>query len=154
MSKLETTEVIPRQIHLKPIGDSSLFLPYVQEEYKNSGCLIISLCYSSGFPGRSDRKESACNAGDPGSIARWERSPGEGNSSPLQCSRLENSMDRGATVHGVAKSRTQLSDFTFIFFCYSSVKFVFNLISVKHASEGNTPVTNRLILREPILISA
>ena len=54
------------------------------------------------FPGGSDGKESACNAGDPGSIS--ERSPGEGNGYSLQYSCLENSMDRGArqaTVHGV-----------------------------------------------------
>ena len=52
-------------------------------------------------------KESACNAGDPSSIPGWGRSPGEGNSNPLQCSCLENPMDRGAwwaTVHGVAES--------------------------------------------------
>ena len=58
---------------------------------------------------------SACNAGDLGSIPGLGRSPGEGNGSPLQYSCLENPMDRGAcwaTVHGVAKSRTQLSDFT------------------------------------------
>ena len=58
------------------------------------------------------------NAGDLGSIARSGRSPGEGNGNPLQYSCLENSMDGGtweATVHGVAKSHTQLSDFTFTF---------------------------------------
>ena len=51
--------------------------------------------------------------GSPDSIPRLERSPGEGNGNPLQYSCLENSMDRGAwwaTVHGVTKSRTQLSD--------------------------------------------
>ena len=61
---------------------------------------------------------SACNAGDPGSIPGLGRSPGEGNGNPLQYSCLENPMDRGAwwaTVHGVAKSRTRLSDFTFAF---------------------------------------
>ena len=50
-------------------------------------------------------KESACNAGDLGSIPESERSPGEGNGHPLQHSSLENPMDRGgwqATVHGVA----------------------------------------------------
>ena len=60
-------------------------------------------------------KASACNAGDLGSIPESERSPGEGNGNPLQYSCLENPMDSGAwqaTVHGVAKSRTQLSDFT------------------------------------------
>ena len=67
-----------------------------------------------GFPGGSDSKESAFNAGDPVSIPGLGRSPGEGNSNPLQYFCLENSMDRGAwraTVHGVAKSQTQLSDF-------------------------------------------
>ena len=47
----------------------------------------------------------------------WEDSPGEGNGNPLQYSCLENPMERGAwqaTVHGVTKSRTRLSDFTFI----------------------------------------
>ena len=71
-----------------------------------------------GFPGSLEVKASACNAGDPGSIPRLGRSPGEGNGNPLQYSCLENPMDGGAwwaTVHGVAKSRTQLSDFTFTF---------------------------------------
>ena len=68
------------------------------------------------FPGGSDSKESACKAGDLGSIPELGRSPGEGNSYPLQYSGLENPMDRGAwraTVHGVAKSRTRLNDFYF-----------------------------------------
>ena len=66
-----------------------------------------------GFPGSSDGKESACNIGDVGSIPRLGRFPGEGNGNPLQYSCLENSMDRGswqATVHGVAKNQTQLSN--------------------------------------------
>ena len=66
-----------------------------------------------GFPGGSDSNESACNAGDVSSIPELGRSPGEGNGNALQYSYLENSMDRGAwqaTVHGVAKSKTQLSD--------------------------------------------
>ena len=62
-----------------------------------------------GFPGGSDGKESACNAGDLGSIPGLGRSPGEGKGYPLQYSGLENSMDR--IVHGVTKSRTRLSDF-------------------------------------------
>ena len=64
-----------------------------------------------GFPGGSDGKESACSAGDTGLIPGLGRSPGEGNGNPLQCSCLENSMNRGdwrATVHGVTKSWTQL----------------------------------------------
>ena len=63
--------------------------------------------------GGSDGKASVCNAGDQGSIPGLGRSPGEGNGSPLQYSRLENPMDRGAgsaTVHVVAKSQVQLSD--------------------------------------------
>ena len=48
------------------------------------------------FPGGSDGKESACNAGDPASIPRSGKSPGEGNGNPLQYSCLENPMDRGA----------------------------------------------------------
>ena len=48
------------------------------------------------FPGGSDDKESACNAGNPGSIPGLERYPGGGNDNPLQYSYLENSMDRGA----------------------------------------------------------
>ena len=71
------------------------------------------MCVS--FPGGSEVKVSASNAGDPGSIPGLGRSPGEGNGNPLQYSCLENPMDGGAwwaTVHGVAKSRTRLSDFT------------------------------------------
>ena len=62
-------------------------------------------------------KVSDCNAGDPGSIPGSGRSPGEGNGSPLQCSCLENPMDRGywqTTVHGVSKSQTQLSNGAYI----------------------------------------
>ena len=69
-----------------------------------------------GFPGGSDGKNSACNAGDLGLIPGLGKSPGEGNGYPLQYSGLENSMDRGAwqaTVHGVAKRWTQLSNFHF-----------------------------------------
>ena len=62
-----------------------------------------------GFPGGSDGKEAAYNAGDLGSILVSARSPGEGNGNPLQYSCLENSMDRGAwwaIVHEAAKSQT------------------------------------------------
>ena len=65
------------------------------------------------LPYSSDDKESACNAGDLGLIPRSGRSPGEGNGNPLQYSCLENPMDRGAwwaTVYGVTKSQTRLSD--------------------------------------------
>ena len=68
-----------------------------------------------GFPGGSEVKASTCNVGDLGSIPGSGRSPAEGNGNPLQYSSLENPMDGGAwwaTVHGVTKSRTQLSNFT------------------------------------------
>ena len=67
---------------------------------------------SLGFPGGSDSKESACNAGDLGSLPGCGRSPGEMNGYLFQCSCLENPMDRGAqwaTAHGVAKSQTWLT---------------------------------------------
>ena len=57
-----------------------------------------------GFPGGLDGKQSPCNVGDLGSIPGSGRSPGGGNDNPLQYSRLEDPMDRGAwraTVHGV-----------------------------------------------------
>ena len=62
-----------------------------------------------GFPCGSAGKESACNAGDLGSIPGLGRSPEEGKGYPLQYSGLDNSMD--CIVHGVAKGQTQLSDF-------------------------------------------
>ena len=69
-----------------------------------------------GFPCGSAGKESACSVGDLGSVPGLGRSPGVGNGNPLQYSCLEDSMDSGAwraTVHGVTKSRTRLSDFHF-----------------------------------------
>ena len=78
--------------------------------------VYVHLYMYLGFPGSSDGKEYACNAEDLGSIPGLERSPGGRHGNPLQYSCLENSMDRGAwqaTVHGVAKSQTQLSDFYF-----------------------------------------
>ena len=66
-----------------------------------------------GLPDDSVSKESACNAGDTGSVPGSGRFPGGGNSNLLQYSCLENPMDRGAwqvIVYGVSKSRTQLND--------------------------------------------
>ena len=77
-------------------------LPFIYTIYK----------YQHIFTGGSDGKESACNAGYPGLIPVSGRFPGGGHSNPLQYSCLENPMDRRAwwaTVHGVAKSQTQLS---------------------------------------------
>ena len=74
---------------------------------------VIPIIQYHGLPCGSDGRESACSAGDLGSIPRSGISPGEGNGNPLQYTCLENPMDRGAwwaTVHGVAKSQTRLSD--------------------------------------------
>ena len=71
------------------------------------------LASTIGFPCSSVGKESAWNTGDLGSVPGLGRSPGEGNGNPLQYPSLENLTDRGswwAAVHGVAKSRTRLSD--------------------------------------------
>ena len=64
------------------------------------------MSFFTGCPRSSIGKESACSAGDLGSIPGSGRCPGEGNGNPLQYSYLENPMDRGAwqgTVHGVAR---------------------------------------------------
>ena len=75
-------------------------------------CVLLLTNSSTGFPGGSDGKESACNARDLGSIPGVGRSPGGEHGNPLQYSCLENSMDKGAwwaTVHGVTRSQTRLS---------------------------------------------
>ena len=69
--------------------------------------------FTTGFPGGSDSKESACNVGDLGSIPGSRRSLVEVHGNPLQYSSLEDPMDRGtwwATVPGVVKSQTQMSN--------------------------------------------
>ena len=71
-------------------------------------CIAKNVCltFFQGFPGGSGGKESACNAGDLGSIPELGRSLGGGHGNPLQFSCLENPMDRGAwwaAVRGVAK---------------------------------------------------
>ena len=92
----------------------------------------------TGFPGGSEVKASAYNVGDLDSIPGSGRSPGEGNGNPLQYSCLEKPMDRGAwwaTVHGVEKSRTRLSNFTFI--NSEMVRF-----SKDEGKYGNSPPSN------------
>ena len=89
----------------------------------HAGIFVLNLkalltLYYRGFPGGSEVKSYASNAGDLGSIPGSGRSPGEENGNPLQYSCMENPMDGGAwwatLVHGVAKSRTRLSDFTLL----------------------------------------
>ena len=75
--------------------------------------------------GGSDHKASAYNAGHLGSIPGSGRSPEEGNGNPLQYSGMGNPMDGGswqATVCGVIKSRTRLSDFTSLKGCFAKKK--------------------------------
>ena len=87
-----------------------ILLNYISSMISTS--LNKSACFG-GFLGGSDGKESVCNSGDPGSIPASRRFLGEENGSPLQDYCLENSMDREAwwaTVHGVAKSQTWLSN--------------------------------------------
>ena len=87
-----------------------------------------NMCYllvHQSFTGGSGCKTSAYNVGDLGLIPGSGRSPGEGNGNPLQYSCLDNPMDTGAwqaAVHGVAKSRTGLSDFTFTFYFHALEK--------------------------------
>ena len=82
--------------------------------------LLGTLSLWEGFPQWLSGKASTCNAGDTGDeslIPKLGRSPGEGNDYPLQYSRLENPMDRGArraAVHGVAKSWTRWSMHTVV----------------------------------------
>ena len=99
---------------------------------------VMSLLFNMLFrllvacTGGSDDKASACNVGDLDSIPGLGRSPGEGNGNPLQYSCLENSMDGGAwwaTVHGIAKSRIRLSDFTSLLQLSSKEQVSFNFMA-------------------------
>ena len=81
--------------------------------HQQQGSIFMIIINNESFPGGSDGKESACSAGDLNSVPGLGRSCGEGNGNPLQYSCLENSTDRGAwsaTVNGVAKSQTRLSN--------------------------------------------
>ena len=104
-----------------PISDNLTSTPRIRQDV-DVGVLLLSFGLTSRpkcFPGSSDGKASAYNAGDPCSIPGSGRSPGEVNGNPLQYSCLENPMDWGAwwaIVHGVAKSRLRLSDFTSLHF--------------------------------------
>ena len=87
-----------------PNASTRLLFIYSERNYH-------TLAVFQGFPDSSIGKESAYNAGDPGSIPGLGRSAGEGKGYPLQYSGLRNSIN--CIVHGAAKSQTQLSDFHF-----------------------------------------
>ena len=97
---------LPSSIMIEALG-------YLQMKITFLDCFEVKSGHS--FLGGSDGKASVYNAGDLGSIPGLGRSPGELNGNPLQYYCLENPRDRGAwqaTVHGLAKSRTRLNDFT------------------------------------------
>ena len=108
-----------KTVNILPFILPSAWLPLVPGS-SNVKILGLITCLSFRFSRVSlvaQMVESACNVGDPGLIPWSGRSPGEGNGNPLQYSCLENPMDGGtwqATVHGVAKNQTRLSDFTFL----------------------------------------
>ena len=82
--------------------------------------------WNPGFPGGSDGKASVYNVGDLGLIPGSGRSPGEGNGNPLRYYCLDNPTDGGAwkaTVHGIAKCWTQLSNFTFTLWIHRSCRY-------------------------------
>ena len=98
----------------------------------------IGLVFWSGFPGGAAGKESTCNEGDLDLIPGSGRSPGEGNSYPLQYSGLEKSMD--CIVHGMAKRQTQLSDFHFHFMArVSDLQSLTFCLSPIHCSKTDAP---------------
>ena len=84
---MNTTEMIWQEPH-----------HFIQQQQSLEPLCVISAAVtaSEGFPGGSDCKESACNAGDLGSTPGSGRSPGGGRGNALQCSCLENPVDRGA----------------------------------------------------------
>ena len=105
-----------------------------------------------GFPCGSTGKESACNVGDLGLVSQMERYPGEGKGYSLQYSGLENSMD--CIVHGVAKSRTRLSNFHYAW--EDELKVVYLCIDYHLALKGKDILTHTMIrvkLEDIMLIS-
>ena len=124
---LQTVEIHLSQFWMLKVQDGGTHMV----EWSSSSCLLRILLVSSHgrrvselcgdlfykgtnpIPGGSNGKEFTCNAGNLGLIPGLGKSPGEGNGNPLQYSCLENSIDRGAwwaTVHGVSKSCSQLSN--------------------------------------------
>ena len=86
--------------HCANVGGASILYVWI---YAIS---VLDTVLNSGFPGGSDGKESACNAGDPGLILGLTRSPGEGHGNPLQYAYLENPRGSGRLQYmGSTESR-------------------------------------------------
>ena len=112
------------------------------------------------FPGSSDSKESAYNAGDLCLIPGSERSPKEGNGNPLQYSCLENSMDRGAwwaTVHGVSKESDTTEQLTLRLsihtHTHTQTKECYSASKKKERRKEILPFTTTLMNLEDIMLS-
>ena len=100
----------------------------------------MSIFWFGGFPGGSNGKESACHAGNLGSVPGSGRSPGEGNGNPFQYSCLENSMDREAwqdTARGVANSWIRMSEQHFEFF---TIMFSWLLIDMPNVTNSQQKI--------------
>ena len=119
-------QIAPTSAFLASWGGTHCFSPwYCSSKLRTAAGIVVYIEFLRdrlptplflGFPNSSDGKESACSAGDLGSVPGLGRSPGEGTGYPPQCSCLENSMDRGAwraIVYKVTNSQTQLSHFHF-----------------------------------------
>ena len=103
---------------LTPFGKCFCNIRSFPQAFHLTSCQEATELLFNWLPSGSEGKTSACNVGDLGSIPGLGSSPGEGNGNPLQYSCLENPKNGGAwyaTVHGVIKSWTRLSDFTFTF---------------------------------------
>ena len=108
---------MPWQTQFLPVGEISEPMITIQCDvsfyiHLAPNGIKVAARRAGGFPHSLVGKESACNAGDRSLIPGWGRSSGKGNGNPLQYSRLENPIDRGAwqaTVHGIAKVRHNLA---------------------------------------------
>ena len=119
-------------------------------------CTEVFLVLS--FPGGSDGKQSARSVGDQGLIPGSERSPGEENGYPLQCSCLENPMDRGtwwATVHGVTKNLRLSTHILDIGLIYSRKKYIYTYTYIfkKKNKQKNSLTVSDTYVPPQILIS-
>ena len=106
--KSVTISIVSPSICYEMMGPDTMILVFWVLSFKPAFSLSS---FTFGFRGSSAGKESSCKVGDLGSIPGLGKSPGEGKGYPLQYSGLENSMD--CIVHGVSKSRTELSGFHF-----------------------------------------